>query len=299
MKARKRDHKRPSAQDICIWIADISLFIKADSILKYLAGVRYHLAPYGTADVTRNVLVNRVVRGLFKTYGFSQGDDREPITVFLMIKVLKSVNTDDHNERCYAAALVIGFLNCLRIGEFTISRKGDTYLKRADWHQVGNRGSIRLKRCKTDVFGRGHDLKFRKMNSVLDPIFWLGNYARRHSVSTWTSDPNAALFVLADRTVLDRARLIKWFRSKATPWCKDPSKLNGISFRKGGAQALREQGFSMEELGVLGRWLTTRVAARYVKLTDPIVDRFANAFDTAATTAGDLSEHWRKTRQEA
>ena len=288
MKARNKDHRKPAPRDICIWIADTSLFIKADSILKYLAGVRYHLGTYGTADVARDTLVKRVVRGLFKTYGFSQGDDREPITVYLLIRVLKSVDIDDHDERCYAAASVIGFLNCLRIGEFTVSNSGDHYLRRSDWKQEGERGSIRLRRCKTDVFGRGHDLKFRKMASFLDPIFWLGNYSRRHVVSDWHSDQNAPLFVLKDHSILNRRRLITWFRAKATPWCKDTSKLNGISFRKGGAQALREQGFSLEELGVLGRWLTTRVAARYIKLTDPIVDRFATAFDIAAKSAGGM-----------
>jgi hypothetical protein len=49
---------------------------------------------------------------------------------------------------------------------------------------------------------------------------------------------------------------------------------------------LREEGFSMEELGVLGRWLTVRAAARYIKLTDPMVERFAKAFDKAAAESG-------------
>src|SRR4051794_36835533 len=75
--------------------------------------------------------------------------------------------------------------------------------------------------------------------------------------------------------------MIKWFREKARAWCPDVSVLNGISFR-GGAQALREEGFSMDELGILGRWLTVRAAARYVNLTDAMVDRFAGAFDEAA-----------------
>jgi len=50
---------------------------------------------------------------------------------------------------------------------------------------------------------------------------------------------------------------------------------------------LREQGFTMDELDVLGRWLSVRAAARYVKLTDPIVDRFAEAFANAAEKLGE------------
>lgn len=118
------------------------------------------------------------------------------------------------------------------------------------------------------------------MKTLLDPIFWMHLYATKHEA--WTGDQTEALFLLKDGAILSRRRMIEWFRNKARPWCKDPKKLNGISFRRGGAQVLREQGFSMEELGVLGRWLTMRVAARYVQLTDPIVDRFASAFDAAA-----------------
>ena len=54
------------------------------------------------------------------------------------------------------------------------------------------------------------------------------------------------------------------------------------------AQVLREEGFTMDELGILGRWLTVRAAARYVKLTDTMVDRFAGAFDGAAKKLANL-----------
>ena len=44
----------------------------------------------------------------------------------------------------------------------------------------------------------------------------------------------------------------------------------------------------MDELGILGRWLTVRATARYIKLTDPIVDKFASAFDNAAEKVGKI-----------
>jgi len=122
------------------------------------------------------------------------------------------------------------------------------------------------------------------MASVLDPTFWMGNYAVRHRY--WTGKTENPLFMMSDGLALTRSRMIEWFRAKAGAWHPNPEKLNGISFRRGGAQVLREQGISMDELGVLGRWLTMRAAARYVKLTDPILDRFANAFDRAAAKLG-------------
>src|SRR6185503_10654216 len=65
------------------------------------------------------------IRGVCKKYGFVRTDKREPITVQLLLRVLNSVNLGDHDERCCAAACVIGFLNCLRIGEFTVNGKLD------------------------------------------------------------------------------------------------------------------------------------------------------------------------------
>lgn len=55
---------------------------------------------------------------------------------------------------------------------------------------------------------------------------------------------------------------------------------------------MRECGYKMEEFGVLGRWLTVRAAARYEKLTDPIVDEFARAFDSLARTGEKYGVLW-------
>ena len=174
MDARSRNHEDPSVKDLCLWISQESLFIQSESILKYVAGVRYHLDTYGKGHVARDILVGRVVRGICKKYGLGKGKDaREPLALELLIKILRAVNLDEHDERCCAAACVIGFLNCLRIGEFTVSKEGENCLKRSDWKNEGERGSIRLRKCKTDIFGRGHDLKYRRMKSLLDPVFWM------------------------------------------------------------------------------------------------------------------------------
>jgi len=67
------------------------------------------------------------------------------------------------------------------------------------------------------------------MESLLDPIFWMGNYAAKHE--SWKGDSQEALFMLRDGSTLSRQGMIKWFREKAGAWCPDVSVLNGISFR--------------------------------------------------------------------
>ena len=177
------------------------------------------------------------------------------------------------------AACSIAFVNCLRCGEFTVSDKKSHILKKKDWKQSEERGEIFLEKSKTDFFGRGQMIRYRKMKTFLDPIFWMRLYSDLHQV--WTS-PEDPLFMLKNGKPLDRKTLVAWIRRKAKMiGYPEADKINGISFRRGGAQALRDQGYQMDQFGVLGRWKTVTSAARYVNLTDPVVDEFAAAFDRA------------------
>ena len=84
---------------------------------------------------------------------------------------------------------------------------------------------------------------------------------------------------------LDQKTLIDWLRKMGKKvGFPSADKLSGISYRRGGAQALRDQGYGLDELGRLGRWKDQRSAARYLTLTDAVVDEFADAFDKADKT---------------
>ena len=88
----------------------------------------------------------------------------------------------------------------------------------------------------TDVFGRGHFLKYRKMKSDLDPCFWMSIYAEKNQV--WSGCPKDALFMTSDKKPLTRKFLIAWVRKYANlVGHPRADKINGISFRRGGAEA--------------------------------------------------------------
>jgi len=181
------------------------------------------------------------------------------------------------------AASVIAFMNCLRCGEFTVANAADRFLKRKDWKQDKERGQIWLPFSKTDITGRGHWIKYRKMKSNLDPIFWMKKYA--DGVRVWNGSTQDPLFVLSNSKPLERTTLIQWLRKMAKiVGHPRADKLSGISYRRGGAQALRDQGYGIDKLGRLARWSSEASAARYVTLTDAVVDEFAGAFDKADKT---------------
>ena len=151
------------------------------------------------------------------------------------------------------------------------------FLEREDWKQDQDRGQIYLQFSKTDIMGRGHYIKFRKMDFDLDPTFWMKQYEKVNC--SWTQKAGEPLFTLTNNKPLTSKVLIPWLRKMGRRvGFPNADKLSGISFRRGGAQALRDQGYGLDVLGRLGRWSTPESAARYVTLTDEIVDEFASAF---------------------
>jgi hypothetical protein len=282
MNWHRNDPQNPTEEQLCNWLGYESYFIEPLSISKYATAVRYYLNSLGKGrgDVVKGGLVDKLIVGIAKTYGLPPVDDRTTITASLLTAIARRVNLGDHNERCLMAASSVAFVCCLRCGEFTVSDSLSHVLKKRDWKQDEERGEIFLAKSKTDFFGRGQTIRFRKMKSLLSPVGWMHLYAYRH---TFWSSPDDPLFMLKNGKALDRKTLISWIREKAKEvGFSGAQKINGISFRRGGAQALRDQGYQMNQFGVLGRWKTVSSAARYVQLTNPVVDEFAAAFDRAA-----------------
>jgi hypothetical protein len=284
MKWIHADPCNPTLQNVCEWITYEAYFIKPVSLNKYITAVKYYLSTFGGKQykIMDHIIVKRLVSSIAKRFGLPPKDDRESISIELMINISEKVDLKNHDDRCIFAACVIALFCCLRCGEFTVkSNEQKDYLRKTDWIQKGKRGEICLRRCKTDVFGRGNVLKYKQMNSSLDPVFWMDFYARHNTA--WLKNKNNPLFILKNGKPLSRKVLIAWIRSKAKlVGFENWKKLNGISFRRGGAQILREAGYKPEQYGVLGRWLTPKVAIGYTKLTDPIVDEFTKVFEKAA-----------------
>ena len=282
MEMRGKDERDPSDEDICEFVAYRSLFIQPLSVIKYLHAIKYYLDSFDKerGHTTRSVLVKRLVRSISIRYGLPMRDDRENMTIELLLKMMLRIDLTRHIDLCCMAACVIAFLNCLRCGEFTVSGQGDRFLKRKDWKQDRVRGQIYLPYSKIDIFGRGHYVKFRKMKSDLDPVFWMRRYAENNKV--WKGSDEDPLFVMENGKPLSRTVFVDWVRDTARrAGFEKFAKLGGISFRRGGAQVLRNQGYAFDKIGGLARWATDKSAARYITLSDEMVDEFADTFDRA------------------
>lgn len=278
---KKWDYKNPSVNQICEFISYESLFIQPTSLIHYISGIKYRLSE----DLLRednfdHAKVKHLLRGIAMRYGLPERDTREPMSVELLVRIQKIIDFSDHDNRCYYAAAIIGFLCCLRIGEFTIKNKYSKFIKKSQWHQNADEGKITLERTKTDIFGRGTEIIYVKMKSKINPIYWMAKYSNENKI--WKS-PDDPLFVLKSGLPLDRYKLISWLKKNAkTVGFKNYDNLNGISFRRGCVQTLKEQGFPFEEFGKVCRWKNEACAKRYVKTNAKIIKKFAEAFDKVA-----------------
>lgn len=284
MECIEKDERNPSEEELCYFVAYRSLFIKPLSMVKYLHAIKYYLDAIDREQgrKVRGVIVARLIRAISIRYGLPMRDDRENMTIQLLINMMACIDMENHMDLCCMSACVIAFLSCLRCGEFTVTCSEDRYLKRTDWKQDRERGQIYLPYSKIDIFGRGHYIKFKKMKSLIDPVFWMRRYSERNKV--WKGDADDPLFVMENGKALNRGVFLKWVRSTAQrAGFKNFQKLGGISFRRGGAQVLRNQGYAFDKIGTLARWASERNAARYVTLTDEMVDEFASAFERADT----------------
>src|SRR6185503_9820013 len=106
-----------------------------------------------------------MIRSICIRYGLPMRDDRENVTTDLLLRLTKIIDVNEHIDLCCLSACIIAFLSCLRCGEFTVNQPEDRFLKKSDWKQDSERGQIYMKYSKTDIFGRGHFIKYRKLRS--------------------------------------------------------------------------------------------------------------------------------------
>jgi hypothetical protein len=200
MTACRKDYLNPTLEDICLWLTEQALIIRPQSLARYALAVEYYLKGLGLSHngrVMKEPVVKRIIRGAAKRYGLPPSVTREAVTISLLKLILKNIDLSSHNDRCLMAACIVALLSCLRCGEFTVKTQKDSqYLKRKDWKQDNERGSIYLARSKTDVFGRGNYIKYRRLACKIDPIFWMKFYADQNKV--WSGNKEEALFVLDD-----------------------------------------------------------------------------------------------------
>ena len=157
-----------------------------------------------------------------------------------------------YEHRLLWAACCLGFFGFLRSGEFTAHSQrypGVTLISADDIARDSAYPPCfvraRLRRSKTDPFGRGIDIFLGRTSHAICPVAAILSF-----LSVRPTTLLGPLFCFQDGSVLTRDRLVREVRAILRTQGVDASKFSGHSFRIGAATA----GIPDHMIKMLGRW---------------------------------------------
>ena len=198
-----------------------------------------------------------VIRAVSRTSPAASRPSRLPITpdVLRLLHSVWSVPPLTFNHRMLWAACCLGFFAFLRSGEFTCSSDGGVQSAVLSVGDVCVNSHIhpaylviRLRRSKTDMFGRGLSLYVGATGCPLCPVAAVLSY-----LAARPSAPGP-LFVFQDGRPLSRPKLVAAVRQALCVSGVDTSRYSGHSFRIGAATTAAQAGLQDSLIQTLGRW---------------------------------------------
>jgi hypothetical protein len=270
------------------WLAGMKL-LSFKTIKTYLAGLAATALEFGYKDpIKDNVLIYQLLRGIKRTIGIKDKQPRLPITSAIIRSIIGRI---PRYKQCFEdkllfAAASTGTFGLLRAGEFVQTDNNQTSLLTLSQLSLFNVQNnpinihtasaielahacyyvIHLHQSKADPFRFGADVVIGSTIAVQAMIDYLITHPAK-------SLPTATLFSHKDGHNLTRSQLISNIRDHLIQSnIKNAHLYHGHSFRKGGAQTLKELGIDPQTIQLLGRWASD---AHTLYTTTPISMRLA------------------------
>jgi hypothetical protein len=287
----------PATEVLMSFICYLSGWLKHSTIKGYLSAVRHLHVVQGRADpVQGRERLRLQLRGVRR----SQGDLRlvmKPITQEMLRWARRVYFTNlagSQYQRTLWAALLAAFYGLLRCSEY--APKGvaafdpSRQLTQADNLSVDRPGTapfevLFIGRSKADPFGRGQAVVVGSTGDDICPVGAIR--AMRRGQPRWLPG-DAPLFWTASGP-LRREAVVRAVKAMAIGTGRVAADYSSHSLRRGGASALWAQGYSREQIMVLGRW---RSDAYRLYVSEPL-HRWAAAAGRMARAEvdGELPEH--------
>lgn len=179
------------------WIADAvqSGCVKAKTIENYLIGIKNrHIEDGLPTDVFADPRIKRLLLGALRLFGTTPIRPRGEIERPLLLAMVKSLDTNNHDDVNLKAAFTVAFAAFLRPGEFTwdawdefspqqcLSRQSVSFLP--DGSVI-----LHLPQSKTDPFGQGFPIPLAPADDDACPVS-----ALRTLLSRYPRTPSHPLF---------------------------------------------------------------------------------------------------------
>lgn len=283
----------PSISSITLWITWLAGIraLSFKTIKTYLAGLTATVVQAGFADpVKDNIIIYQLLRGIKRTIGIQSKQIRLPITATIIRTISSRIvrQEQSYEDKLLFAAASTGTFGLLRAGEFVQTDNNQTELLTLaqlslfnslhtpiNIHTAlgielatANYYVIHLIQSKSDPFRFGADIVIGNKIAVQAMIDYLVLHPKRLI-------PTATLFINYNGSNLTRTQLMTNIRHHLIECnVKDAQLYHGHSFRKGGAQTLKELGVDTSTIQLLGRWSSE---AHRVYTTTPISMRLATS----------------------
>ena len=247
--------------------------VKPGTIKAYLSAVRNMHVEHGYPDPTLNAaLLQRVMRGIGRVHGSEVARPRLPITMPVLVQLLRALQGSRHyrpaDKAMLKAAMLLAFHGFLRCGEFTappVRQPGLWWPRRQDMEVCASPPSLRyhLRRSKTDRDGNGVVIHVGPSAPEVCPVISMAAYFAGSPAS-----PTDHLFVYDNGIPLRRASFVNDVRHLlAVAGTANLQLYAGHSFRIGAATSAALCGIPEWTIRAMGRWKSDCVH-RYIR-TDP------------------------------
>ena len=226
------------------------------TIKVYLAGIRLLHLEHGFEDPTRDApLLTYLCIGIRRS-NRKPTKTRLPITISLLHTIKQQLSTADiptHDKLLYWVALTLAFYGFLWASEYSCPTrrkyKSSTHLLLEDITTNRRSLSARLKRSKTDRFGKSATVLIGATGSCTCPVRAMGKFL----AARWLQPPGP-LFMLKSGDFLTRTDISRTTKHLLHAAGIDPEPYSSHSYRIGAATAAADAGLPDHLIKTLGRW---------------------------------------------
>ena len=256
-------------------------FVSGDTVNGEISAIRTWQELLGVNQQERPKVFKRLVIGIKRISGVKT-DNRLPFTYEIMCKLMKAISKGDYQDIVMSAAFSFAYFGLLRISEWTapiMSRPPNGWdnlvirLNNVTFHPSFRETEyliFTLPGSKTDQFRQG----FRITMICTKKDLCATCAIRRMLVHRFRSvsrilrrlSSNRSLFMLNKNQVLSEGKVRKYLREVCIRINLNSTRYLPQSFRIGGATNLLENGVSVDEIKLIGRWKSNAVE-RYLRFT--------------------------------
>lgn len=242
---------------VCMWIAELAArSLKYTSIENYRWALHSLHTDLGIPSIINSDrTIHRMIKGVTRMQGAAALTlPRLPITPNVIRRLERQMDRTDASSRMLIAAIWVATSCMLRPGEIAVESATTRarMLRMSNLVRSDSGYTIHLVESKTDHYRAGVDVFLFAPSAIAA----LDSYLNQR---LWAKTADQPLFCYENGVPLTHTSLVNLTSALVTkagiPWiAPDGSKCKGVSFRKGGATALAEDGQSDRVIQKLGRW---------------------------------------------